>query len=300
MDSGLVTIIIPYFNKQSTINRTISSVINQTYLNWELIIIDDASKYSLMNLNLVTDSRIVLLSNDVNMGPGPTRQKGLNLAKGDFVAFLDADDWWEKSFLQKQLESLNNNEDAIASWCLAMIYSAGFPHGELRRFNQINHDDIINTLLKYGHSIQTSAYLWRRKQCGNWGFLTTNQDSYFEYSSALNNSKIIKTDEVLLFRDETGDEHRAKYVNIEKQYKNSFDLYCFVYDSHMRNLKFVQKIYLFNRYLNSYYKILKKTELDCGDEFLKRFSLITRILNKNILLIRVTLNLLNKSMFKIY
>jgi glycosyltransferase involved in cell wall biosynthesis len=71
---------------------------NQTYSNWELILIDDASDVPLMEIFHTEDKRIQIHSNELNLGPGPTRQRGLDIAKVECVAFLDADDWWKPVF----------------------------------------------------------------------------------------------------------------------------------------------------------------------------------------------------------
>lgn len=87
MDKGLVSIIIPYFNKKYTLQRSIDSILYQTYKNWEIIIIDDNSDIPLLRNFQFNDDRITVLTNDRNLGPGPTRQIGLNCAKGEFVSF---------------------------------------------------------------------------------------------------------------------------------------------------------------------------------------------------------------------
>ena len=99
MKSPLISIIIPLFNRFSYTNRSIDSVINQNYKFWELIIIDDYS-----NEEFILDKKyreldnIILLRNIENMGSGLSRQRGLNLAKGEYVAFLDSDDFYHEDW----------------------------------------------------------------------------------------------------------------------------------------------------------------------------------------------------------
>jgi glycosyltransferase involved in cell wall biosynthesis len=298
--SNLISIIIPYYNKINTIHRSVKSVLNQTYSNWELILIDDASDIPLREVYKIEDNRIQVLYNEQNLGPGPTRQKGLDIANGEYIAFLDADDWWEIEFLEKHIYTLSNNPDAIATWCKSFIYSDKCKNGELRRYNEINHKNLLYALLKYGHSIQTSAFLWRKKLCGNWGNLSTNQDSFFEFSSAKNNKKIVKINFVLLLRDETGEDHRAKYVNKENVYKNTFDLYCSVYDLYHSSLGLNNRILLFHRFLNAYYKVLYNTRIEPYEKFKERYRISFWCLGNSKFLLKLVLKLLRNTPFKFY
>ena len=102
----LISIIIPYYKKKRYIELSINSALEQTYKNFEIIIIyDDESKEDLNLLkNIIKkDKRIKLVINKKNLGAGNSRNKGLKLSKGKFIAFLDADDLWLKDKLQKQL-----------------------------------------------------------------------------------------------------------------------------------------------------------------------------------------------------
>lgn len=106
MNEKLVSIIMPAYNAEDTIRESIKSVIEQTYKNWELIIIDDGSTddtISIIKKQQKNDKRIKLLKNQKNLKVAKTRNRGLNYAKGDYIAFLDADDLWFKNKIEKQL-----------------------------------------------------------------------------------------------------------------------------------------------------------------------------------------------------
>lgn len=113
----LVTVITPLYNAQEYIAQTIESVISQTYQNWEMIIVDDCSTDSsrdVVSRYVSKDERIKLIQSESNFG-GPARPRNIALknSKGDFVAFLDADDIWLPQKLEKQINFLkqNNNVD---------------------------------------------------------------------------------------------------------------------------------------------------------------------------------------------
>lgn len=114
-DYGLVSVIMPAYNSEAFISEAIQSVIDQTYPNWELLVIDDASSDSTLKIiqkYSETDNRIRIFNNSVNKGTCQTRNKGTEGATGDFIAFLDADDQWKPEKLQKQLEILSHQNIA--------------------------------------------------------------------------------------------------------------------------------------------------------------------------------------------
>jgi teichuronic acid biosynthesis glycosyltransferase TuaG len=137
--SKLISVVIPYYNKTNTIHRSIKSVFDQTYSNWELILIDDASDIPLSEIYKVEDKRIKILINEQNLGPGPTRQRGLDLAKGEYIAFLDADDWWAGNFLSKShstLKKFGQNKYA-GTWCISETKYKD--RTVLRRYSEMEH-----------------------------------------------------------------------------------------------------------------------------------------------------------------
>lgn len=110
----LVTIIMPCYNANSYIKEAIESVISQSFKNWELLIIDDCSYDNGMIIAenySKQDDRIKVYKNDKNLGVSKTRNRGINLAKGNFIAFLDSDDFYIKDKLQLQINFLQNNKD---------------------------------------------------------------------------------------------------------------------------------------------------------------------------------------------
>ena len=108
-----VSIIIPYFNKKDYIHSTLNSVFKQTYKNFEILIIyDDPSKKDLDLIKELKkkDKRIRLIINKKNIGPGYSRNKGLDKAKGNYIAFLDSDDLWKKGKLKNQISFMKKND----------------------------------------------------------------------------------------------------------------------------------------------------------------------------------------------
>ena len=107
---GLVSIIMPSWNTERFIAETIQSVLDQTYTNWELIIVDDCSSDNTDEVVAsFKDERIKYLHNEKNSGAALTRNKALREAKGEWIAFLDSDDLWMPEKLEHQIDFMNKN-----------------------------------------------------------------------------------------------------------------------------------------------------------------------------------------------
>ena len=110
MVEGLVSIIMPSWNTGRFIAETIQSVIDQTYPNWELLIVDDCSTD---NTDAVVtsfkDDRIKYLHNEKNSGAALTRNRAMREARGEWIAFLDSDDLWMPEKLEHQIDFMKKN-----------------------------------------------------------------------------------------------------------------------------------------------------------------------------------------------
>lgn len=114
-EAGLVSIIMPSYNTASFIEETIQSVLNQTYTNWELIIVDDCSTDNTDEvLENIKDSRIRYFKNDKNSGAAVSRNKALREARGQWIAYLDSDDLWLPEKLEKQIHFMETNGYAFS------------------------------------------------------------------------------------------------------------------------------------------------------------------------------------------
>lgn len=101
-----MSVIMPAYNAEKYIEEAISSVVSQTHENWELLILDDCSTDRTVEIAerfAGLDARIRLLRNPQNMGVAKTRNRGLDLAQGEWIALLDSDDVWHRDKLEKQL-----------------------------------------------------------------------------------------------------------------------------------------------------------------------------------------------------
>jgi len=128
MDNLKVSIITPAYNSALYISETIESVLNQTYQNWEMIIIDD---HSIDNTRDIIadynrkDKRIIPIFLESNIGAAEARNSGLKVASGRFIAFLDSDDQWMKWKLEKQLNFMQINDISFSFTSYEVMNSDG-------------------------------------------------------------------------------------------------------------------------------------------------------------------------------
>ena len=108
--NDLVSIVMPSYNTAQYIEDSIRSILNQSYTNWELIIIDDCSTDNTDNVvSQFNDKRINYYKNEKNSGAAVSRNKALVKAKGKWIAFLDSDDLWMPDKLEKQIAFMERN-----------------------------------------------------------------------------------------------------------------------------------------------------------------------------------------------
>lgn len=103
----VVSVIIPSYNRGYCIAQCLRSVLDQTFADFEIIVVDDASSDDTRaQVSSISDSRIHYLAHDSNQGGAVARNTGIRIAQGEFVAFLDSDDHWQSDKLEKQIAAL--------------------------------------------------------------------------------------------------------------------------------------------------------------------------------------------------
>ena len=126
MNEELVSVIMPVFNDEQYLEEAIQSMKKQTYTNWELICINDASEDNSLNILAKNKSdKIKIISMQKNSGSALARNEGIKIAKGRFIAYLDADDNYNENKLKKQVEFMQKNNYAITYTDYAFVYKNG-------------------------------------------------------------------------------------------------------------------------------------------------------------------------------
>lgn len=145
--SPLVSVIMPVYNSERFVLEAVESVLGQTYSNWELIIVNDAStdETSLIIERLSASyPNIIAISFAANKGPGFCRNKATEIARGDYIAFLDSDDRWATDKLQTQIDFMVENECAVSFTSYLHIDEMGKPlHKRIRAMSLLQYQKQI-------------------------------------------------------------------------------------------------------------------------------------------------------------
>lgn len=130
-NEALVSIVMPAYNCEKYVVEAINSILAQTYRNWELLVLDDGSKDNTLRIIeefSQKDSRIKALPNGKNMGVSATRNRGIELASGEWIAFLDSDDMWKPEKLEKQFEIVEKEAAEFLFTGASYINEVGEPY----------------------------------------------------------------------------------------------------------------------------------------------------------------------------
>lgn len=140
----MISIVIPTYNVELLIKRTLLSIINQRNApEFEIIIVDDCSTDATVKTvesfaQEYPNTNIILLHQEKNMGPAAARNHGMYMAHGDYLAYLDGDDYWEPDFLYKTVSFLNEHSEAVAVF-------TGQHHMTIRNPNSIRPRCLLNS-----------------------------------------------------------------------------------------------------------------------------------------------------------
>lgn len=198
----LVSIIIPYYNRPIKMERCLASIAKQTYTHYEILIVDDCSDKPYP----VKNKKITYLKNKANMGPGPSRNVGMEKANGKFIVFLDSDDYWHSDFLSKTVQALQDNQHAV------MSYASGFNVDEegnfvkKRRKKPSTPITILPNILYKGRQWGTGGCLWNRGLIKDvrWASSRNWEDYVFDASVATRNNRVVPVTENLVYYDVSG------------------------------------------------------------------------------------------------
>ena len=143
-----VSIIIAYYKKKLFFEETINSILNQTYLNFEVIVVyDDVDKQELSFVKKVLNKlpRYKVIINKKNIGAGLSRNKGINCASGKYIAFCDADDLWHKKKLELQIFFMEQRRVNFCHTSYKIINHLGNPLGYFKIAKELNYQDLLKS-----------------------------------------------------------------------------------------------------------------------------------------------------------
>lgn len=214
---NLVSVIIPTYRRSTKINRAIASVLNQSYNNIELIVVndnepeDEYTKQLVENVSIFfSDQRFRLLMQEKHVNGAVARNFGINNAQGQYIAFLDDDDWWAVEKLQRQINVLSSLPDDWGG-VSCKFYLCNEDEMIIQKSPKYKDGRIYKDILSLSSEVTTCSLLLRRKCLDSTGYfdedLTRNQDIQlltrftFEY-------KLKLVDDYLLYIDVSDAQNR--------------------------------------------------------------------------------------------
>jgi len=146
MDKEKVSIIVPMYNAEKFIGKTIESVLSQTYENWEMLIMNDVStdnSLAVVSEFAKKDDRIKVVNTKKNMGVVKGRNYLIDLASGKYIAFLDADDYWHSEKLEKQVQFMEEKNAGISCTEYTRVRENGEKINEVVIKSEISYTDML-------------------------------------------------------------------------------------------------------------------------------------------------------------
>ena len=171
---NFVSVIIPTFNRAVSLKRAIDSVFSQSYRNWEIIVVDNSSSDNTeLMLKQYNKDKIKIIRVNNKGVIGYSRNIGIQNAKGEIIAFLDSDDWWEKLKLEKCVESLIINQADIVYHNCHLMSQRSKSTTKCRQLKR----DLMNDLVINGNTLVTSSVVVKKKSLSNVGCFSEEVNS---------------------------------------------------------------------------------------------------------------------------
>src|SRR5690554_5717357 len=190
------SIIVPAYNIDKFINNTINSVINQTYSHWEMIIINDGSTNNSLEIlnNIALNEKRIKIINQENMGPLLARENGIKNSSGDYIMFLDADDFYDYNTLEIIRETiLIENPDLILFGANKVNVNGDFLHsikhiyGSNQEVLVLNKEEVLMDFLKTNKLNNVAFKVIKRV------VLIKDEDQYYKYGRLIQTEDRLKS-----------------------------------------------------------------------------------------------------------
>lgn len=209
-----ISVIVPIYKVEKYLDKCINSIINQTYKNLEIILVDDGSPDKCPQIcdeYAKKDGRIKVIHKP-NGGLSDARNAGMKIASGGYISFIDSDDWIELNMLESLYENINKTNSDIASCGVKMVWDDGRPDQILTNLNGYcilnNTEDALNSLISTEHLIQTVWNKLYKKQIIQDIFFPVgkiNEDEYWTWRAIAASSKVVCIDTPLYnYRQRSG------------------------------------------------------------------------------------------------
>lgn len=233
MYQPLVSIIIPTYNVEKYIEQGIDSLLNQTYSNLEILIIDDCSTDNtpvILKKKYTKNKKIKIIEKSENLGPANSRNIGIQQAHGKYIALLDGDDYYAVDKIEKQVQVMESNPDVAV--CSTFLYTFGLEEKEIRfpiRHIEIKDQQLLGCPVAHAATMFRTSYIRENNLYYNEN-LRFSEDYDLFIRILLQGGKFMTIPEALYFYRLTGNQasftrHNNKILKNEKQWEISKTLH---------------------------------------------------------------------------
>lgn len=214
----MISVLMPVYNAEKTLSDSISSVLNQTYTDFELIICNDGSTDRTAEIVAeFNDPRIIFISNCLNKGAAGARQCALSAAQGRFISFLDSDDVWHKDKLAVQLNFMSSNNVAFSFGDYHVFtHDVSSPVGFFKAPSTVSFDDLCRTC-----GIGCLTVMLDRELLGDFEMQNMPKEDYATWLSILRQGNVLAQKypgALAYYRKSSGSLSSNKMVEISRQY----------------------------------------------------------------------------------
>jgi glycosyltransferase involved in cell wall biosynthesis len=227
MKNMLVSAVIPMFNREKTIRYCLDSVLNQTYKNLEIILVDDCSTDSTIKIiETYNDSRIKIIKQDKNSGAQAARNKGIKEAKGDWITFLDSDDEWFPNKIEQQIKTLEQHDwnPFLVIHSDAILFDTNKKEKRIFGIKKIHGKNVYNNLLASPAPLFPAIFT-SKKALETINYLDENVPSYQEWDTSIRLSKIC---EFVFLEEPTFIYYYHEGETVSKNLKRDIDGYEYI------------------------------------------------------------------------
>ncbi len=161
--SVLISIVIPTYNRSKDLKRALNSVMGQTYSNWEAIVVDNHSDDDTEKVIKSFGSKKIKMIKIHNNGViAASRNMGIQVSKGEYIAFLDSDDWWMANKLEESVKKINQGADFVFHPLYLVTNENPFFFSKVTKTRHLE-EDVFSDLLKFGNCICNSSVVVNKK-----------------------------------------------------------------------------------------------------------------------------------------
>lgn len=221
----LVTVIIPVFNRAASLAVALRSVADQTFADWEVVVVDDGSSDGSADVatKVGQQDKVRVIRHDGNLGPSAARNSGIQAARGRYVCFLDSDDSWHPEKLRRQIEAVTADPDPNIVFCATqtIIFQKGKPGRTYPRRAPFPGEPWSEFLYVNGGFAQTSSFFLSRELATKVGFrrsLSQYEDHMFFLEAEAHGARYELVSQAL---SNWNDDPRADRMGLEEDFDRS-------------------------------------------------------------------------------